>query len=619
MKLLIDERDAKFILYEQLDIEEKLCKSPLYSEFSKETFEMVIEEAGKLAERVFYPANKLGDQQGCRFENGQVKVPDSFHEAYRLHREGGWLAMSDSPDVGGQGLPLIVGQPCVEMMGAANWSLLMYPGLTHGSARLLEQYGTPELKEIYMEKMFSGQWGGTMCLTEPGAGSDVGNLRTKAVKNADGTYTITGSKMFISSGMHDLTDNIIHMVLARLEGAPAGTKGISIFLVPRLRPTESGEMVENDVACAGIEHKMGIHGSATCVLNFGENGGSIGYLMGEENKGMRIMFDMMNEARLFVGMQGLCHGTAAYLHALQYSKERFQGSALERMKDGDAPRVAIIEHPDVRRMLLSMKSSTEGMRAMLYLAAYCIDRVRCSENEEEKELFQGYVDLMIPICKSVGSDLGFRVCETAIQVYGGYGFIQEYPVEQFMRDCKIASLYEGTNGIQALDLVGRKLTYKQGLLLKNAMKAIHKVLGKVRDEFSLRELFKIYDEAQESLIQVSKFFALKGITADYMVPVLNAKPYLDLFGDVVIGFLLLWQAGIASKKLAQIYAEQGAKDEAAQSKLVRENRNAAFYFGKIASARFFINQVLTQAPGKARGIMNDDKSPLEVPEIAFAD
>ncbi len=617
MKLLIDERDAKFILYEQLDIEEKLCKAPLYSEFSRETFDMVIEEAAKLSERAFYPTNKPGDQQGCRFENGQVKVPDCFHEPYRLHREGGWLAMSDPQEVGGQGLPIVVGQPCVERMGAANWSLLMYPGLTHGAALLLEKYGTPELREIYMEKMFSGEWGGTMCLTEPGAGSDVGNLRTRAVRNSDGTYTITGSKMFISSGMHDLTDNIIHMVLARIEGAPAGTRGISIFLVPRLRVTESAELVANDVACAGIEHKMGIHGSATCVLNFGENGGSTGYLMGEENKGMRIMFDMMNEARLFVGMQGLCHGSAAYLHALQYAKERFQGSAVENMKDDNAPRVAIIEHPDVRRMLLSMKSSTEGMRAMLYVTAYCIDRVRIAENQEEKDLFQGYVDLLIPICKSVGSDLGFRVCETAIQVYGGYGFIQEYPVEQFMRDCKIASLYEGTNGIQALDLVGRKLAYKQGLLLKNGLKAVAKVLAGAREDYSLRDLLKVYDEAQESLIQVTKFFAMKSITEDFKVPVLYAKPFLDIFGDVVMGFLLIWQAAIAGKKLEQLFAEQGANDEGSRSRLVSENRGAAFYFGKIASARFFVNQVLTQAQGKARGIMNDDKSALEMPDLAF--
>ncbi|MGO9373370.1 MAG: acyl-CoA dehydrogenase, partial [Syntrophobacteraceae bacterium] len=427
-----------------------------------------------------------------------------------------------------------------------------------------------------------------------------------------------GQKIFISSGMHDLTENIIHMVLARIDGAPKGTRGISIFLVPRLRLNESGEPVDNDVACAGIEQKMGIHGSPTSVLNFGENGGCTGYLMGEESKGMQIMFEMMNEARLYTGMQGLAHASSAYLHALQYAKERIQGVPVEKMKDPDAPRVRIIEHPDVRRMLMFMKSSTEGLRALLYLTAYCVDRVRAAEGEEEKELFQGYVDLIIPICKSLGSDLGFRVCETAIQVYGGYGYSRDYPVEQFMRDCKIASIYEGTNGIQALDLVGRKLTVKRGELLKNASKAAGEILSRVRENFRLRDLVRIYDEAQESLSQLTKFFGLKSITDEFNVPILYAKPYLDLFGEVVIGFLLLWQAHLAERRLQEIYQNHGAKDEASRKKLQCENRSAAFYFGKIASARFFANQVLTQAPGKARGIMNNDKSPLEIPEEGFA-
>ena len=617
MKLLVDERDMKFVLYEQLRTQE-LCKSPLYADFSRETFDMILEEAAKLAERAFYPSNKKGDEQGCRFENGQVKVPDAFHEPYRLYREGGWLAMSDSPEVGGQGLPVVLAHACIEMLGAANWALLMYAGLTHGAAHLLQKFGTPELQGLYMRNLFSGDLTGTMCLTEPGAGSDIGSLRTRAQRQPDGTFRISGQKMFISSGMHDLTENIIHMVLARIDGAPRGTRGISIFLVPRLRLNESGEQVDNDVACAGIEQKMGIHGSATCVLNFGENGGCTGYLMGEENKGMQIMFEMMNEARLYTGMQGLAHASSAYLHALQYAKERVQGAPIEKMRDPDAPRVRIIEHPDVRRMLMFMKSSTEGLRALLYLTAYCVDRVRAAEEEDEKELFQGYVDLMIPICKSLGSDLGFRVCETAIQVYGGYGYSRDYPVEQFMRDCKIASLYEGTNGIQALDLVGRKLTVKRGQLLKNASKAAGEILSKVRENFRLRDLVRIYDEAQESLIQLTKFFGLKSITDEFNVPILYAKPYLDLFGEVTMGFLLLWQAYLAERRLQEIYQDQGAKDEASRKKLLSENHSAAFYFGKIASASFFANQVLTLAPGKARGIMNDDKSPLEIPEEGFA-
>lgn len=617
MKLLVDERDVKFVLYEQLRIEE-LCKAPQYAEFSREMFDMAVEQAEKLAEKDFYPANARGDQEGCRFENGHVKVPESFHTPYRRYCEGGWVAMSDPEEVGGQGFPFSVTNACMEFFGAANWSLLMYPGLTHGAARLLQLFGTPELQGLYMHKMFSGEWSGTMCLTEPGAGSDVGNLGTRAVRLPDGTFRIKGQKIFISSGMHDLTENIVHMVLARIEGAPRGTRGISIFLVPRLRIDENGNLTDNDVVCTGLEHKMGIHGSATCSLNFGEEGRCVGYLMGEENKGMRIMFEMMNEARLFVGMQGLCHGSSAYLHALQYAKERIQGSAVERLKDPDAPRIPIIEHPDVRRMLMFMKSSTEGMRAMLYMAAYCLDRVRIAESPEERELYQGHLDLLIPICKSVGSDLGFRVCEVALQVYGGYGFTSEYPVEQMLRDCKIASIYEGTNGIQALDLVGRKLTIQRGRLLKNAFKASNEIVGKIRKNFNLRDMVRLYEEAQESLVQATKFFALKSVTDEFHVPILYAKPYLDLFGDVVMGFMLLWQAHLADRRLQEFYRDHKVTDDHSRRKLLEENRSAAFYFGKIASAQFFLNQVLTLAPGKARAIMNNDLSPMRIPADGFA-
>jgi hypothetical protein len=616
MKLLVDERDVKFVLYEQLRIEE-LCKAPFYAEFSREMFDMAIEQAEKLAEKEFYPANGQGDREGCRFENGHVQAPPSFHTPYRRYCEGGWVAMSDPEEVGGQGFPFSVTNACMEFFGAANWSLLMYPGLTHGAARLLQLFGTPELQELYMHKMFSGQWSGTMCLTEPGAGSDVGNLAARAARLPDGTFRIQGQKIFISSGMHDLTENIVHMVLARIEGAPRGTRGISIFLVPRLRIDENGELVDNDVVCTGLEHKMGIHGSATCALNFGEEGRCVGYLMGEENKGMRIMFEMMNEARLFVGMQGLSHGSSAYLHALQYARERIQGSAVERLKDADAPRIPIIEHPDVRRMLLFMKSSTEGMRAMLYMAAYCLDRVRVAESPEERELYQGHLDLLIPICKSVGSDLGFRVCETALQVYGGYGFTSEYPVEQMLRDCKIASIYEGSNGIQALDLVGRKLTVNRGQLLKNAFKASNEIVGKIRKNFNLRDMVRIYEEAQESLAQATKFFALKSVTDEFHVPILYAKPYLDLFGDVVMGFMLLWQAYLADRRLQEFYRDHKVTDEKSRRRLLEDNRSAAFYFGKVASAQFFMNQVLTLAPGKARAIMNNDLSPMQIPADGF--
>jgi len=617
MRLLVDDRDQKFVLYEQLRIDE-LSHFPLFSEFSRDLSDMILEQAEKLAENEFLPVNRTGDLEGCKFEGGMVRVPESFHRAYARYREGGWLSLSDSTDYGGQGMPFVLANACVEYFAAANWALLMYPGLTHGSSRLLEKYGTPELKETYLYKMYAGEWSGTMCLTEPDAGSDVGNLRTRAKRLPDGTYSIRGQKIFISCGMHDLTDNIIHMVLARIEGAPKGVRGISIFAVPRLRVTETGELAENDVVCTGLEHKLGIHGAATCTMNFGENERCVGYLLGKENTGMRIMFEMMNEARLFTGLQGLGHASAAYLHALNYAKERRQGALIQHMKHPESPRVPIIRHPDVRRMLMFMKSSTEGLRALMHLGGYCIDRSRAAEAEEEKELFQGYADLLIPLCKSVGSDLGFRVCETAIQVYGGYGYVTEYPVEQFLRDCKIASIYEGTNGIQALDLVGRKLTYRRGLLVKNALNAIENILSRIRRNFSLRDLVRIYEEAQESTVQVTKFFALKGMTDEFESPLLYAKPYLDLCGDVAIGFLLLWQANIADQRLQEIYRDHNAADQPSRTRVVHENRSAAFYFGKIASARFFINQVLTQAGGRARAIMNNDRSALEIPDDGFA-
>ncbi|MCE5242816.1 MAG: acyl-CoA dehydrogenase [Desulfobacteraceae bacterium] len=617
MKLLLDERDMKFVLFEQLKVD-RLCERPLYAEHSQELFEMSLDEAGKLAEKEFYPANAAGDREGCRFEDGRVFVPESFHRPWNLYREGGWLAMADEPEVGGQGFPSVISAACVETFGAGNWSLLMYAGLTHGAARLLQKHGPAELRSLYLTRMYSGEWTGTMCLTEPQAGTDLGDLRTKAVRRPDGAYHITGRKTFISSGMHDLSENIIHMVLARTEGAPKGTRGISVFLVPRLRFGLDGALEDNDVACTGIERKLGIHGSATCSLNFGERGDCVGHLLGRENEGMRIMFDMMNEARFFVGIQGLSLGDAAYMHALRYAKERVQGAPVEKMRDPEAERVPIIRHPDVRRMLMTMKSSTEGMRSLVYLAGYCLDIVRAARDEQERELFQGYLDLLIPLCKSVCTDVGFRVCETAIQVHGGYGYCRDYPVEQFLRDCKIASIYEGTNGIQALDLVGRKLTFKNGQLLKNALLAIEEILGKIRKNFRLRDLVRIYEEAQENAVQVARFFALKGMTDEFHVPILYAKPYLDLCGDVGMGFLLLWQAHIADRKFQEICRDHRVQDEEGRERLLRENRSAAFYFGKICSARFFVNHVLTQAGGKARAIMNSDKSALEIPDYGFA-
>jgi len=614
--LLVDERDVKFILYEQFNLEE-LCQSERYGEFSKEMFDMALEAAQKLAEKELAPTNADGDAKGVVLEQGQVRVPESFKNPYQLFCEGGWVALAVDQDKGGQGFPTAMYVATTELFVAANQALMMYPGLTIGAARLIERYGTEEQQEIYMSRMFSGEWTGTMCLTEPQAGSDVGALRTKATRNPDGTYLISGNKIFISAGDHDLTENIVHAVLARVEGAPAGTGGISIFIVPKKR-IENGGLVDNDVVTAATEKKMGIHASATCALNFGEKGNCIGYLLGKENQGMRIMFNMMNEARLAVGIQGLAQASAAYLYALRYAKERLQGSEIIYMRDPYAPKVPIIQHPDIRRMLMWMKSVTEGMRALLYYAGYCEDRIKIAATEEERDKYQGFLDILIPICKSWSTDMGFRVTEQAIQVYGGYGYIREYPVEQFMRDCKITSIYEGTNGIQALDLVGRKLGYKQGLLFKNIVAETENLIKGAKKNYRLKDIVDNFEAARNQLIEVTRYFGLKSITEDFMTPILYASPYLELFGDVAVGFMLLWQAVIADRRLHELYSDAKADTPEKKTELLKANRSAAFYRGKIASAQFFANTVLSLAKGKARAIMSGERSAIDLPEESFA-
>ncbi len=614
--LLVDERDVKFVLYEQLKIDE-LCESERYAEFSKEMFDMVLDAAQKLAEKELWPTNADGDAKGVTLENGQVKVPESFHNAYRHYCEGGWSSLVIDQNMGGQGFPNVMSNATIEMFAAANQAFMMYPGLTIGAARLIEKYGSEEQQRTYMDKMYTGEWGGTMCLTEPQAGSDVGALRTKAVRNADGTYKISGGKIFISAGDHDLTENIVHMVLAKAEGAPPGTKGISIFIVPKKR-IENGELVDNDVTTAATEKKLGIHASSTCALNFGEKDNCIGHLLGEENMGMRIMFEMMNGARLHVGMQGLAQASAAYMHALRYARERQQGPEIHAMKDPTAPKVEIIKHPDVRRMLMWMKSVTEGIRALLYYAGYCEDRVLIAQTDEEAAKYQGFLDILIPICKAWSSDMGFRVTEMAVQVYGGYGYCREYPVEQFLRDVKIASIYEGTNGIQALDLVGRKLTVNRGALFKSIVAETGNIIRLARDNYRLKDITDNFTTARAQLIEVTRYFGLKSITEDFMVPVLYATPYQELFGDVAIGFMLLWQALLADRRLEEIYSDSKADTPEKKAEVVRTNRSAAFYRGKVASAEFFANTVLSLAKGKARAIMSGERSAIDLPEESFA-
>ena len=615
--LLVNTRDQQFLLFEQFGIE-KLFESEAYGGFSKDDLLMILSEAEKLAVSVIFPTLKEGDEEGCHFKNGVVTVPKCFREPFKKYSEAGWINPMDSPEVGGQGIPHTEGYGVMELFCAANYAFCMYPGLTHGAANLINVYGNEEQKKKYMEKCFSGEWTGTMCLTEPGAGSDVGALKTTAKRLPDGKFLITGTKCFISAGDHDLTPNIIHPVLARIEGDPAGTKGISIFIVPKIRVNDDGTLGEpNDVKCGGIEHKMGIKASATATLNFGEDGKCIGELLGEERSGIKIMFQMMNEARLGVGMQGVAIGSAAFQHAVAYAKERIQGTPVWEMKNPAAKAVTIINHPDVRKKLMWMKSHVEGIRALTYFGAYCMDMSKISKTEAEKANWEGYLELLTPIIKSYSTDKGLLICSTAMDVYGGYGYCSEYPVEQLMRDEKIACIYEGTNGIQALDFVGRKLGQRKGANVMNMAGLVQKAIAKYKNDDQLGKAAATLEEASNAVFEVAMFFAAAGKGGDFIAPIYNAGKYLDIFGDMVVGYLLLDAAGIAQEKLNAMYEEKGLVTIGKKIGLQRENQEAAFYAGKIASAKFFINEAVTTVKARCAAIKANDKSAMEMVDLGF--
>lgn len=615
---LVNTRDQRFILYEQIGIE-KLFAYEKFADYSKETVDMMLNEAEKFAVEEILPTYEVGDKEDpAVFKDGKAYAPKCFHEPYKKFCEAGWLCPIAPPEVGGQGMPMSVYTACGELLGAANYAFMMYPGLTLGAAALIATFGTEEQLNKYALKMFAGEWSGTMCLTEPGAGTDVGALRTTAKRLPDGTFSITGTKCFISSGDHDITEQIVHPVLARIEGDPPGTKGISIFIVPKYRVNDDGSLGEfNDIITGNFEHKMGIKGSATATLNFGENGNCIGELLGEERKGMRIMFQMMNEARLSTGMQGLDSASASYEHAAQYAKERIQFRRIEDMGDNTAPGVAIINHPDIRRSLLWMKAHVEGMRAMNYFVGYCIDMEQLAETEEEKQRLNGFVELLTPIIKAYCSDKGVEICSLGIDILGGYGYCSEYPMEQYLRDSKIATIYEGTNYIQALDLIGRKMGQNKG---KNVMNLFGEITSTIEKGKGVEELKAYAAHLEEGLATVGDLtmqFATWGRSADYVIPVLNARPYLMILGDLVVGWQLMQAAGIAIEKLDALYKEAGADSKDKQIALADENSEVAFYLGKVASAKYFAANILKTIKGRCEAIKLGDKVPVELPEICF--
>lgn len=608
---IADRRDVDFVLHEQVG----MVKHEKFAEFDKKTANMVVTEARSLAIKEILPTFKDGDDKGCRLDNGRVTVPDSIKRAWKLFCQGEWLAMCDDPEVGGQGMPRTVGCAALEYMVGANTAFMLYYAMTHGAAKLIEAFGTQEQKELYMKKMFSGEWGGTMLLTESEAGSDVGALTTTAVKKADGTYALKGSKIFISAGEHDLCDNIIHPVLARLEGAPAGTRGISLFLVPKYRVNVDGSPGEfNNIVCTGLEEKMGIHGNATVSLSLGDQGECIGTLLGEENKGMNEMFLMMNEARAFVGMQGFAGASASYMHALEYARTRVQGRDMATGRGAAPDSVTIIHHPDVRRQLLEMKAYTEGMRSLIYYYAWCNDLVETTEDQAQKADTAALIEVLTPIVKGYITDRAFEVCSTGVGIYGGYGYIREYPVEQLLRDSRIFMIYEGTNGIQAMDLLGRKLTMEDGRAFTSLLNRIAACVQEAKTCAELGPLAEKVSTAVNRLQELAAEMRQRCRSEKMLNAYAFAHPLLDITGEVVFSWMHLWRATVA---VPELHKKTDSLEKKRLAELAGTNREVAFYAGVLQTAKFFINTRLPMIHGRIDAILEGDTSVEDMSEASF--
>ena len=601
-----DLREFQFLLFEQFGMGDILGKEP-FANWGPDEVKMVLEEVYRFATTVTGPLNAVGDREKCKLIDGKVHTPPGFKEAWKKLYETGFRQLGGPQEFGGQGAPHTLQVLAEELLSGSNVAFMMYPGLAMGAAELIEHCGTQEQRKTYVSRMLPGQWGGTMCLTEPHAGSDVGSARSTAKKADDGTYRISGTKIYISGGDHDCAENIIHLVLARIDGAEAGTKGLSLFIVPKFHVNGDGSLgARNDVQCLSIEHKMGINGSATCVLQFGDKGECVGHLVGGvEHQGMKQMFQMMNYARIGVGIQGLAIGSAAYLSALEYAKDRKQGSSIAQWKDPSAPRVPIIEHAHVRRKLLDMKAKVEGIRALIVKLSMHQDRSDAlgGKNDELAAYHHGQVELLTPLVKAYASDQGFRVSETAIQVYGGAGYCQDYPVEQYLRDSKIFSIYEGTNHIQALDLVGRKLGQAGGKHAQEFFGDLGKFIGSTSEHPVLGAAVKQLGKAQEA-VGGAAFQFLGWFKGGEMAKVpLNANRFLEMMSELAVGWLLLEGAAIACD--AQAKQKEGSKDW-------------YFYEGKKQAALFFAHNVLPEVVAKSKMLGSGDKSALDIPLEAFA-
>jgi alkylation response protein AidB-like acyl-CoA dehydrogenase len=600
---LLDSRDLRFALFEVLDAD-KFNQFEKFADFDRDTYEATLELAEQIAVELVYPANKEGDTIGAKYDPAEkiVTVPEGFHTAMKSYTEAGFSGLSNGQEYGGTGMPETIYRAVMEYFCAGGVAFSSYDTLKVGACDLIINHGSEELKKTYVEKMVSGQWGGTMCLTEPGAGSDVGALKTRAVKQPDGTYKITGQKIFITAGDNDLYENIIHPVLARIDGDPPGTPGISIFIVPKFSVNPDGTLGKrNDVTTTGIEHKMGIKGSATCSLSFGDNDQCIGWLLGQERQGMKIMFQMMNAARLDVAQQALGTASSAYMHAVTYAKNRLQGS--DPAKKGDFTSVPIIKHPDVKRMLIWMKSQVEAMRMLTLLAAYSADMAHVKKGTDEGKEAQALLDFLIPLCKAGNSDLAWLVTAEAMHVYGGYGYCSEYPVEQLARDCKILAIYEGTNGIQSMDLTMRKLLmnpemFNFTVFKKRITAACEKAKGIVDDKYiaAVKEAVDKMDAAVKTLAGWRDSRKILDILA-------IATPLQQAMRMVAHAWMHLWSMTVAVPKLKGIAGDIEGEKVAA---VVKDNAEAAFYYGKILSNKFYLSTELRHLYGYLEYITGGD-------------
>ena len=594
-------RDLEFNLFEVLKLGEVYGKAP-FENTDEEVARAILKEADKFADEVFGEVYEEGDRIGCQFDQGKVTTPPCFKEALEKYSENSWHMMDADEEDGGMALPHSLLSAVHELFTGANPALFIYAGGAM-MANIIKKFGTEEQIQRFNPTLYTGAWGGTMCLTEADAGSDVGALRTKARKIEGDLYAIEGTKRFITGGDQDITENIVHLLLARVEGAPEGTKGLSMFIVPKIRVNEDGSLGEpNDVVCAGIEHKMGFNASATCELSFGENGNCQGYLLGGvENKGMRQMFTLMNGARIWTGVKAMSLASTAYLNALEYTKERIQGTDLKEMMNKSAPRVPIIRHPDIRRMLMNQKSKVEAMRALNLKTSALMDEVNMAGGEENAPVQAGMIEVLTPIIKAYCSEESLFTINDALQCLGGSGYCSDYPIEQYMRDSKITTIYEGTTHIQAMDLVGRKLPQNGGANYNSVMADISEFLSGAAEDETIRAEVKMMQEAVDA-VKAQSNMLMAFFTENIYLIGLHANNFLFSLGELVCGKLLLEQA---------LVAKQGME------KTSEGQRDRYFYEGKIAAAKFYVNNTVPNIFTRSRLMEMKDTSAVDVSEEAL--